>query len=325
MKNSISAIIISSLIGLGAFAQQKPVDSYKQKIPGTGQVIEMVAIPEGTFLMGSPPIEKGRLGDEGPVHEVRVSGFYMAKFEITWDLYHLFMEREIDAKQPKTLTGKEVDIAVDAVSGATSPYTDMSFGMGTDGYPAICMTQFAASKFCEWLSAMTGNFYRLPTEAEWEYACRAGAASEYSFGADGGLLKEYAWFKDNSNETYQKVGMKKPNAWGLYDMHGNVAEWTLDLYIPTTYQKRKGELVVDPFERPLKTYPRVVRGGSWADNASQLRSAKRRPSSKKWKKRDPQIPKSKWWHTDATFLGFRIVRPLKSPSPEEQKRYWGYK
>ena len=217
----------------------------------------------------------------------------------------------------------EVSIDVDAVSGATMPYVEMSFGMGTDGYPAISMTQLAAVKFCEWLSAMTGKFYRLPTEAEWEYACRAGSEEAYSFGEDLSELKDYAWYSDNSNEKYQKVGQKKPNSWGLHDMHGNVAEWTLDQYIPTAYKKRKKD-VDNPYEAPSKTYPRVVRGGSWMDKPKRLRSSSRRPSSKKWKRRDPQIPKSLWWHTDAQFLGFRIVRPLEIPSEEIQKKYWSY-
>ena len=127
-----------------------------------------------------------------------------------------------------------------------------------------------------------------------------------------------------SNEKYQKVGTKKPNAWGLYDMHGNVAEWTLHQYVLTAYSKRK-KGIENPREVGDKVYPKVVRGGSWMDAPSRLRSAARRPSSKNWKKRDPQIPKSKWWHTDAPFVGFRIVRPKQIPSEVDQKKYWNYK
>ena len=198
----------------------------------------------------------------------------------------------------------------------------MSFGMGVEGYPAICMTQLAAVKFCEWLSAMTGNFYRLPTEAEWEYACRAGTKTAYSFGDTSSNLDIYAWHEGNSGGAYHKVGQKEPNPWGLYDMHGNVSEWTLDKYVPAVYKARKNKTVSNPLEKPTKTYPRVVRGGAWSDKAFRLRSATRRPSSKKWKKRDPQIPKSLWWHTDAPFVGFRIVRPMKTPTPDEQQTYW---
>ncbi|MDB3862604.1 formylglycine-generating enzyme family protein [Flavobacteriaceae bacterium] len=296
---------------------------YFEKINGGDYEIPMVLIEEGAFKMGSPKLEQGHFGDEGPQHKVTVDGFWMSQYEVTWDLYNLFVSRELDGKQLPKTAKSEVQIDVDGVSGATTPYVEMSFGMGVDNYPAICMTQLAAVKFCEWLSAMTGHFYRLPTEAEWEYACRAGTETAYSFGDDAGQLTEYAWYAENSEDKYQKVGTKKPNPWGLYDMHGNVAEWTLDQYIPTVYGKRtKG--VSNPLSEGEKVYPKAVRGGSWMDGPNRLRSAARRPSSKKWKKRDPQIPKSKWWHTDAPFVGFRIVRPLETPSEEEQKKYWKY-
>ena len=296
---------------------------YKETIPGTDLTIPMVYIQNGSFTMGSPKSEIGHFGDEGPQHLVSLDSYWIGKYEITWDIYNLFVSREIDQNQVAKLPNSEVQVDVDAVSGATTPYVEMSFGMGTDGYPAICMTQLAASKFCEWLSAMTGNFYRLPTEAEWEYACRAGTDKAFSFGDNSENLNEYAWYDSNSNEKYQKVGTKKPNPWGLHDMHGNVAEWTLDQYVPTTYRTRKKD-VKNPFQQPTKIYPKVVRGGSWMDSPKRLRSASRRPSSKKWKMRDPQIPKSKWWHTDAPFVGFRIVRPAKTPVEEEQKKYWNY-
>jgi formylglycine-generating enzyme required for sulfatase activity len=319
MKINRSYVFLFSLVFLGFGPEEK---GYIQNIPGTPEVIEMAFIPGGTFSMGSPKSEQGHFGDEGPQHLVEVAPFWMGKFEITWDLYELFISRGIDKKRPATVSGKEVEIDVAAVSGATQPYTEMSFGMGVEGYPAICMTQLAAVKFCEWLSAMTGNFYRLPTEAEWEYACRAGTKTAYSFGDNPSNLDIYAWHEGNSGGAYHKVGQKEPNPWGLYDMHGNVSEWTLDQYLPTVYNTRKRKTVDNPLQTPTKTYPRVVRGGAWSDKPNRLRSAARRPSSKKWKKRDPQIPKSLWWHTDAPFVGFRVVRPLETPSPLDQNKYW---
>jgi formylglycine-generating enzyme required for sulfatase activity len=319
MKINRSYVFLFSLVFLGFGPEEK---GYIQNIPGTPEVIEMALIPGGTFSMGSPKSEQGHFGDEGPQHLVEVDPFWMGKFEITWDLYELFISRGIDKKRPATVSGKEVDIDVAAVSGATQPYTEMSFGMGVEGYPAICMTQLAAVKFCEWLSAMTGNFYRLPTEAEWEYACRAGTKTAYSFGDNPSNLDIFAWHEGNSGGAYHKVGQKEPNPWGLYDMHGNVSEWTLDQYVPTVYNTRKRKTVDNPLQTPTKTYPRVVRGGAWSDKPNRLRSAARRPSSKKWKKRDPQIPKSLWWHTDAPFVGFRVVRPLETPSPLDQNKYW---
>ena len=298
-------------------------ENFREILPGTDHSLDLVFVKRGAFIMGSSKSEVGHFGDEGPQHEVAVDAFWMGQFEITWDLYNLFVSRELDVYQVKKSPSSEVQIDVDAVSGATTPYVEMSFGMGIEGYPAICMTQLAAVKFCEWLSAMTGHFYRLPTEAEWEYACRAGSTTSYSFGNTTENLGEYAWYASNSDDKYQLVGTKKPNTWGLYDMHGNVAEWTLDQYVPTSYRTRK-ELVKNPFQEPSKIYPKVVRGGSWMDSPKRLRSAARRPSTKKWKMRDPQIPKSKWWHTDAPFVGFRVVRPVKTPTEEEQRKYWNY-
>ena len=301
---------------------QEQFNEYNQYILSTNYGLELSPIVGGQFLMGSPLNEKNRLADEGPVHKVKLDSFWMAKYETTWDLYNLFMSRNLDELQPAFNSKNEVNIDIDAVSGATTPYVEMSFGMGTDGFPAISMTQLAAKKFCQWLSAITGNFYRLPTEAEWEYACRAGSEKAYSFGDDPKELNNYAWFKDNSNNKYHKVGQKLPNSWGLYDMHGNVSEWTLDQYNTTTYLKASQNLSKNPIVKPIKLYPRVVRGGSWKSSNYRLRSASRQASSKQWKKQDPQIPRSKWWHTDAQFVGFRVVRPYITPTIEEQKEYW---
>ena len=318
MKLNSFLAILSFCISFG----QDEFIEYNQYILDNNLNLEMRPIVGGQFLMGSPLNENNRLADEGPVHKVEVDSFWMAKYETTWDLYNLFTSRSLDNLQPKFNSNNEVNIDVDAVSGATTPYVEMSFGMGTDGFPAISMTQLAAKKFCQWLSAITGNFYRLPTEAEWEYACRAGSQSSYSFGDDINELSDYAWFKDNSGNKYQKVGLKLPNNWGLYDMHGNVSEWTLDAYSSTTYLKSLQNLSKNPYTKPLKLYPRVVRGGSWKNSHYRLRSASRQASSKQWKKQDPQIPRSKWWHTDAQFVGFRVVRPYLTPTIEEQNEYW---
>ena len=314
-------LLVSFLIfSINILSQEKTFNNYNQKIGGIDYNLEMVAIDGGQFKMGSPSYERNRKADEGPVHNVKVDSFWMGKFEITWDLYELFMSREIDNIKV-TDKNNEVDIDVDAVSSATTPYVEMSFGMGTVGYPAISMTQLAASKFCEWLSAITGNYYRLPTEAEWEYACRAGSDKPFSFD-DNDKISEYAWYDGNSADSYHKVGQKKPNSWGLHDMHGNVSEWTLDQYKPTSYQNNNKNIIINPIVKATKLYPRVVRGGSFMSKSYRLRSSARLASNKEWKKQDPQIPRSLWWHTDAQFLGFRIIRPYKTPSSEDQKKYW---
>ena len=300
------------------YSQDNTFQDYNQLISENDYNLKMLAIDGGVFKMGN---DKGE-GDEMPSRNVKISSFWMGKYEITWDIFNLFLSREIDSLQVKKNYKHDINVDVDAVSGATTPYVDMSFGMGVEGYPAISMTQLTASKFCEWLSAMTGNYYRLPTEAEWEYAARSGSDSLYHYGNSIDSLSKYAWYKNNSNGKYQKVGQKLPNKFGLHDMHGNVSEWTLDQYNENEYQNVNDSLIKNPFNKPIKEYPRVVRGGSWKDNAEDLESSKRIPSEKKWKRRDPQFPKSRWWHTNAQFLGFRIVRPLKMPNNEEIEAYW---
>jgi formylglycine-generating enzyme required for sulfatase activity len=303
-------------------ADMKP---YTNHIPGTKVSYAMLPIPGGEFTMGSPDAEAGRKPDEGPQRKVKVSPFWMGKFEVTWNEYELFVYPEDEKKlREANPSDDELNAIADAVARPSRPYTEMSFGMGKDGYPAISMTHHAASKFCHWLSAKTGQFYRLPTEAEWEYACRAGTTTDYSFGGDAGQLEEHAWFEDNSESAgdwkYRKVGIKKPNPWGLHDMHGNVCEWVLDMYEPS-YNKVMA-MLQDPWLKATKTYPNVTRGGSYEDPADRLRSAARRGSDPTWKMRDPQLPKSVWWFTDAKFVGFRLVRPLKVPPADEMNRYW---
>jgi formylglycine-generating enzyme required for sulfatase activity len=297
---------------------------YTQRIRHTNVTFDMVPIPGGTFVMGSPDDEADRNDDEGPQHRVRIEPFWMGKTEVTWDEYDTFrLSLDIQRRDLAQREADEVDEAADAVTRPTREYTDMTFGMGHDGFPAICMTQLAAKQYCEWLSAKTGQYYRLPTEAEWEYACRAGTTTAYSFGDDPAELEDYAWYYDNAEDTYQKVGQKKPNPWGLYDMHGNVAEWTLDRYDPEFYSQFGGD---QPAEFPVcipqgDEYPRIVRGGSWYDDPDLLRSAARVASTKDWKIRDPQLPQSKWYLTDADFVGFRVIRPLTPPTPEEIEEY----
>jgi len=295
---------------------------YTETIPGTDVKFEMVPIRGGKFVMGSPESEEGRNEDEGPQHEVVVEPFWMGKYEVTWNEYELWaMKLDIERRRVLNQEPTPQDKIADAVAMPTPPYTDMTFGMGKDGYPAICMTQFAAKMYCKWLSAKTGRYYRLPTEAEWEYACRAGTTTAYSFGDDPKDLDEYAWYFDNSDDKYHKVGQKKPNPWGLYDMHGNVAEWVLDQHLTDYYAQLAGKVTRNPLALPTKIYPRVVRGGSWDSDPEQLRSAARMGSTPDWKMQDPQIPQSVWYLTDANFVGFRVVRPLRKPTPEEAKRY----
>ena len=161
-------------------AEMKP---YATTIVGADVAFDMVPIPSGKFKIGSPENEVGRRADEGPQKEVAVEPFWMGKCEVTWDELRLFMypEEEKKNRASKQIKTEQEDgvKASDEVTHPTQPYVEMSFGMGTDGFPAISMTQHHALKYCQWLSARTGHFYRLPTEAEWEYAARAGTTTKY--------------------------------------------------------------------------------------------------------------------------------------------------
>jgi formylglycine-generating enzyme required for sulfatase activity len=314
----LSFVLLSFLFTyFSAFPQNKPKD-YTQTIPGTTHTLDMIGVLGGKFTMGSPEGEMFRKADEGPQRTVELSPFWIAKYETTWDLYLVFQNKELEAQALKT--DEAIEQKADAVARPTKPYVEMSFGQGkNDGFPVCNATQFAARAFCEWLYKKTGEFYRLPTEAEWEYAARAGSDTPYYFGESDSDLGEYGWFFDNSDGAYKKVGQKKPNAWGLYDMYGNVAEWTSDQYVSDIY---KNADVKDPYVAPTTVYPHVIRGGHWDDDPEKLRSAARTPSTPRLKQQDPQIPKSDWWLTDAPFVGFRVVRPLIQPSKEEIEKYF---
>jgi len=274
----------------------------------------MVPIPAGELAMGSAYSEVGREEDEGPQKKITLSAFWMGANEVTFAEWDAFF-RNMDVPQTKA-------IAVDAVSRPTAQYIDLTWGMGRDGkQPTNSMSQAAAIMFCKWLYIQTGVFYRLPTEAEWEYACRAGNSTAYPFGNDPTSLNEYGYFKENSGGKFHKVGQLKPNAWGLYDMLGNLSEWTLDQYDPAQYQKF-GDKSKNPLTPPGPRYPRVVRGGSYLTDAKESRCANRISSLADWNKRDPQIPKSRWWLTDGMTVGFRLVRPLEQPAKEEIEKFF---
>ncbi|VAX37898.1 protein of unknown function DUF323 [hydrothermal vent metagenome] len=303
---------------------EKEMKAYKLKIPQTEVSFEMLPIKGGEFVMGSPQNEKHRNKDEGPQHKVKIEPFWMGKFEVTWDEYDIWtFDKDIAArKRLKEIKATPQDKIADAVSRPTPPYTDMTFGYGHDRYPAICVTQLSAKMYCKWLSAKTGHYYRLPTEAEWEYACRAGTKTAYSFGNDAKKINDYAWHDDNSEFESHAVGLKKPNPWGLYDMHGNAAEWCLDKYDAGFYKKFAAAKIKPLLNVPdvKEMYGRVARGGSWKELPEKLRSSSRLKSVKDWKQEDPQIPQSVWYLTDADNVGFRIVRPLKRPSQKQQTK-----
>lgn len=311
MRNKFCFLLLFFfLFKFKAFSQEK-ISSYSQQINGSKLSFDMQAIPAGEYLMGS---NKGK-PDELPVHKVKLAAFWMSKLEITWEIFELFLYKDYEKTNSSNISEQ-----VDAITRPTKPYLDMTFGMGKQNYPALAMTQYSAIQFCKWLYARTGVFYRLPTEAEWEYACRAGSTTEFGFGDEETKLGEYAWYKLNSNKKTQPVGLKKPNAWGLYDMHGNVAEWTYDQYSADFYANSVNS--TNPVAIPNQLYPLVIRGGSYEDDAKYLRSAARMFSDPAWKQIDPQIPKSNWWFPEAPFIGIRLVRPAITPTKEDIEKYY---
>jgi formylglycine-generating enzyme required for sulfatase activity len=301
LKQPIFACALLSLFATRAAWADAPAP-YTVKIPGTDVTVEMVPIPGGTFQMGSPAKEKGRKKDEGPQHAVTVRPFYISRTEIPWEAYSAFL----DIGMERLLDGTDKDETVDAITYPTPPYADETFGFGDGKQPAIALTVHAVNEFNHWLSSGAGKKYRLPTEAEWEYACRAGTSTAYSFGDKSKGIDDVAWYVKNSKKHPNLVGKKKPNPWGLLDMHGNVAEWVIDQYDAGAYARATtgGLGFVAPGEN---RFSHVVRGGGWKDKPEALRCAARRFSEPWWSKQDPQNPRSIWWHTESTDVGFRIV------------------
>jgi formylglycine-generating enzyme required for sulfatase activity len=282
---------------------------------------ELVYVPGGTFEMGSPDTEKGRGTNEGPVNKVTVRDFWLAKYETTWDLFDVWYRNAGLPKRDEAVGVFEAenpgkDLVADAITRPTNPYVDDTYGHEREGKPAICMSHHSAMVFCHWLRLKTGKPYRLPTEAEWEFAARAGQKGAYGFDPTKQKLEDVAWFKANSKTeempdgTTHKPGEKKANALGLFDMHGNVAEWTLDLFDAKLYAARAKDPKALAFTHPKDVkWGHVVKGGSWADAADDLRAARRLVSDTDWMDKDPNRPRSIWWLTEKDTIGFRIALP----------------
>lgn len=309
---SISAIMSSTSTG-------GPPKKYSETVTAAsgGKVtFDMVLIPGGEFLMGSSDKEVGRKDNEGPQHKVRLEPFYLCTMETTFVLFQAYYEETVQRDRDEAR--KKVK-DVDAITGPTPIYGDPTMGMGGGTKPAIGATWLNAMTFCRWLSKKTGKKYRLPTEAEWEYAARAGTETVYFFGNDPKQLAAYAWFEDNSEQATHEVAKKKPNPWGLYDMLGNVLEWVHDFYYPTAYAATaKQSPALNP-KGPKQGKVHVARGGSWESPAEELRCPARAFEEDFWRFMDPQDPKSKWWLPQMGFIGFRVARSVEPAKSESRK------
>ena len=311
-------------------ATEAEMKTYTEMIPGTNLTFTMVPIKGGKFTMGSPDGEEGRNDDEGPQIEIEVKPFWMEEHETTWLAFEQFALKHLRQGRRQTDVLTERERLADALAAPTNLWgiSDSHDNKGKAGYPAAGMTIYAAQVYCKWLTAITGRYYRLPTEAEWEYACRAGTATRFSFGDDEGDIDDYAWWFDNTMGDVQQVKQLKPNPWGLYDMHGNVAEWVLERYAADTYANRQPGTFATPVRPALSRVGgqdgiNVVRGGSAdSDEPADLRSARRLRYDERWRADDPQFPKSIWWITNNPSVGFRVVRPLEPPKTEEEAKLY---
>lgn len=276
---------------------------------------DMVPIPGGIFTMGSPAAEVGRKDDEGPQHKVKLDPFYLCTTETTIELFMAYYQETNTPKRTHLGDQPEVnkDDDVDAITGPTPVYGDLTMGY-SEKNPAIGSSWKNAFVFCKWLSKKTGKQYRLPTEAEWEYASRAGGDTAYGIGdkPDPAKLKVVAWYKANSGHEPHEVGKTKPNAWGLYDMAGNVREWVYDFYSVTGYEEAaKNSPAVNP-KGPKTGEVHIVRGGDYRSDPKELRCAARAFKEDWWQDGDPQIPKSIWWLPEMDIVGFRVACSVES-------------
>ncbi len=305
-------------------------NNYTEYIPGSSVSFEMVAVPGGAYLMGSPEDEPFRKENEGPVKEVRVDSFFMARIEVSWNEYLAFFKQTgaLGKTSDAYLNTESGD--VDAISGPTPPWGAPDQGWGKGKKPAITMTHHAAEVYCQWLTKITGKTYRLPTEAEWEYAARAGAPSPYFFegdpkrfvrqglrnklfGTDTAGINTFITYQENSGARYADPGMGMENPFGLVNILGNVAEFCSDWYAKDAYSQYPDGPLFNP-AGPATGEEHVIRGGSYRDGAENVRCASRDfTRTVAWLRTDPQIPKSIWWYSDCTYVGFRVVCEYSIP------------
>jgi formylglycine-generating enzyme required for sulfatase activity len=244
----------------------QPDKDYTEVIKDTAVKIDMVRIPGGG-IKTSP----GRMKE--PPTDVAIKPFWIAKTETTWEQYDTYhLQLDLPKDQRKFVKWPA------AKTRPSPPYDAPDRGWGHNGWPVIHTSHFAAKMYCEWLSQKTGKKYRLPTVAEWEYACRAG-------GDTAKAADDSAWTEENSEEQTHQVKQKKANAWGLYDMLGNAGEWCTGLDGKTGY----------------------LCGGYYLHPVKKVTSSQREPFTPDWQLKDPNDPKGMWWLSDGTMCGFRVV------------------
>ncbi|TWT47203.1 formylglycine-generating enzyme family protein [Botrimarina hoheduenensis] len=317
-------LIVSLLTATQSFADpgvttEQPDTGRFVKVDETYLVGYQVTIPGSEVKFWMEPVPGGQVTLDGETYEL--DPYWIGRTEVTWAEYRQYMNLCAVFERFNDVGFRTVTDAnrVDAVTAPSKIYDPgFTFDSGDDPrLPAVSMTQYAAKQYTKWLSLITGQFYRLPSEAEWIHATLAGDAE--TIGAN-----ETSWHEDNSDWATQPVAEKIPNAWGLYDTLGNASEWTLDAYegALTDPDGPGGE---PPVRWPTKLYPRVLKGGSAFLPLHEAVATARRPSNDDtWREYDPNVPKSPWWfaYDDAQDVGFRIVRPYRTPTLERRSAYW---
>jgi formylglycine-generating enzyme len=301
---------------------------YVQQLGNHGLSFDMIPVPGGRVTVGSSEKEPGHRPDESPTFTVELGPFWIGKTEVTWGEFEGFIEthrvfKRLAAKGIRNVTNSN---RVDAVTVPTLLYDPPRHKEYGDNpkHPAVTMTQYSAKQYTKWLSGITGVQYRLPTEAEWEYAARAGSESAYCYGDNPSLLDEYAVHSQTSSSL---VGSKKPNLFGLHDMHGSVWEWTVEQYTPNGYVAQAGKTFagLEGTQWTTTLNSQCVRGGCWNDPPERVRSASRMGSDRNdWAREDPEVPQSPWWYTSdpARMVGMRLVRSAKPLSRKLIDKFW---
>jgi formylglycine-generating enzyme required for sulfatase activity len=261
-------VILAMTAGICAADEKRAITTDAIRIPGTVVEFKLVKLPAGKVTIKDK---------DGKDKEVEVKSIWMGQYEVQWPEYDIF------AFALDLPTAKERETAINITKIRPSkPFKPPDRGWGHEHSPAGSMFCREAKRYCEWLSKKTGHKYRLPTEAEWEYACRAGGPAGKPSVAE---LKDMAWFEANGEDQTHPVGLKKPNAWGLYDMLGNVAEWVI---------RDDGS--------------EAVAGGSFQDEATDVQCGARAVYEPSWQREDPQDPKGQSWLSNGGHVGFRVVR-----------------
>ena len=264
---------------------------------------------------------------KGRLRNVKVGPYWIGKTEVTWDQFESYaFFKDSTMLDAVTIASPKLNITwftnmwnwgkqkaylwqndLDAVTRPSNYYGAYDHGMGRGQKPAIGISWIGATYFCKWLSKKTDHEFRLPTEAEWEFACRAGDTEDMI--SDPG---EYGWYEDNSDWQSQRVGQKKPNAFGLHDMLGNAWELCFEEYDSLYYDKMKNSVNKNPVGPEWWVGDKAsLRGGSWDDQLVELRPTNRLEQLDWWTERDPQRPRGIWWLIDGNTVGFRVLRPAE--------------